>query len=173
MLGHDNGGGIWNVRVEREWCEGGVSPNSSLQNPFALPKGPESLARIAANMGIEIQGAVARMKQLCMDTDDDVVATTSFVFVASAGDTSTSASEEQAGSVDGGSAESGGGGGCGGGSGAGIAAPTSEDAPRVKVKIVATDAAKFDPTGLPIDAIVDRCTKLEITVTEPGTIGMR
>ena len=73
-LGHDNGGSIWNVRVDREWCKNGVSPNSSLQNPFALPKGPESLLRIARNMGIEITREGARMRNICLDTDDDVIA---------------------------------------------------------------------------------------------------
>lgn len=150
MLGHDNGGSIWNVRVEREWCENGVSPNSSLQNPFALPKGPESLFRIARNMGIELVGAQntdsapkPRIKDLCIDTDDDVIAATTLLPTSSTVKCKLNDS-----------------------------ATTSAD-DGVAVTIYAKDEARFDPSAMPVSDIVDRCTKLEITVTEPGTIGMR
>ncbi len=42
----------------------------------------------------------------------------------------------------------------------------------VAVAIYATPEARFEPEGMAVSAVVGRCTKLEITVTEPGTIGV-
>lgn len=184
MLGHDNGGGIWNARVSSEWCENGVSPQSSLQNPFALPKGAESVIRIANNMGIGFSSAGIRMKDLCLDTDEDVVAATRLLPQAQPAAAVPDQQSEASGRADAPEAAP------AQGDEVVPQLPQSDKPPRrqptpqelgrvssadvgVDVVVYATPEKRFDPTGMAIEEITQKCTKLEITVTEPGTIGMR
>ena len=184
MLGHDNGGGIWNARVSSEWCENGVSPQSSLQNPFALPKGAESVIRIARNMGIGFSGTGICMKKLSLDTDEDVVAATRLLPQVEPAGAAADQQPAVAGRADVPDAvfEQ--------GDEVVPQTPQNDKPPRrqptpqelgrvpsadvgVDVVVYATPEKRFDPTGMTVEEITQKCTKLEITVTEPGTIGMR